>query len=182
MKPVLHTGTYLLLLSLVVACETTIKDVETSPYYTIPAGSQITLNRKIHFVPNSVSVYLQNGSLTPSVQLDRYEPHCKFELYKMLEIEQTIEPETFNITRSTVEEFTSRPSSQRYAALGMTETSGGSISHIEYTTYLYLSSEKQPNVYLLSCLYWGNPEDNHLTVAEIRRALGEIMTLKLTTR
>lgn len=45
------------------ACQTTITDIENSPYYTIPVGSAITLNREIVLPPDKVSIYLQDGEL-----------------------------------------------------------------------------------------------------------------------
>lgn len=165
----------------VTACQTAVADKENSPYYTIPVGSHVTLNRKIHFEPNQVSVYLQYGAIKPDSQLDRYEPYCKFELFHMRDSQQVLEPDKFEIIRSRYEDFATLTRPWQVAGLNM-RTSDGGPSFIEYITDLYLKSERQNNVYRLQCLYWGQPDDNHLTVHQIRQALGEIATLELAAQ
>ena len=164
------------------ACQIPITDIENSPYYTIPGGSTITLNRAIIFPPDKVSLYIYEGELKPQSAVDVYRPHCKFELYDMKSYSQKIEPDNFTIYKSTFESVDRSINSVRYASLLSFRLSGdgGGPSYAAYTSYLYLKSEKQPNVYRLRCLHWEDPIDGvYLTVAQIRQALYGMMTLKL---
>ena len=71
-----------------------------SPYYQIPAGSRITLNQVLKIPANSARVYLQHGKIVNEKEKDRYQAHCWFLSWKVLEIAQTIEPDTFIVVRS----------------------------------------------------------------------------------
>jgi len=62
-----------------------------------------------------------------------------------------------------------------------TERDGGGIQ--VYVTRLSLKSEKQPEVFRLSCGQWGYPPQlEHVTIGEMRKALGEILTLTLAAK
>jgi hypothetical protein len=166
-------------LSIITACQTSIGiNIEQSPYYRIPAGSTLTLNQPITFAPNVVSVYLYEGKIQPHATIDVYKPHCKFELYEMRATEQVINPDTFSIRKAVYQNINHKPSGPARVIPAVHTRSSYSPSFQPYTTYMYLQSEKQPNVYLLSCLHWEDPvEANYLTLAQIKQALGGVMTL-----
>ncbi|MFV2058257.1 MAG: hypothetical protein ACC707_17465, partial [Thiohalomonadales bacterium] len=48
-----------------------------------------------------------------------------------------------------------------------------------YSTELYLHSEKQPDVRVLTCSHWENPLDaSHLSVNQIQNAVGKIISFE----
>ncbi len=155
-------------------------DIEKSPYYAIPAGSTLTLNREITFPADVVSVFIFNGQIVPRPTIDVYKPHCKFELYDMKPQSQTIQPDTFTIRKTVYFDAMYTPGSFFHTGFVLNRYTDGGPSYQPYTTYMYLQSDKQQNVYLLSCLHWEDPvEARYLTVAQIKQALGGMMTLKL---
>lgn len=173
--------TVILSFSVLSACQNTVAiDIETSPFYNIPAGSTVTLNQEMTFPPDEVSIYLFNGNVVPRATIDIYKPHCKFELYNMQPMAQTITPDTFTIRKIVDFNVQNMPSGRRYASFAVSRFATSSPSYQPYTTYMYLHSDKQPNVYRLSCRHWEDPVDaRYLTVSQIRQTLGTLMTLKL---
>lgn len=158
---------------------------ETSPYYLVPAGSRLTLNQEVTIPPDQVGVFLQNGQTLPFAQVSKYYPHCKFEVRTIQAVARPVRPDSFTITR-TLQEFSHTVGLEpvRVAArfsLGMTIGDLGNDAPLQtFATRLYLQSATQPDVYRLSCGQWGyQPRDRHVTIAEIRRALGPVFTLDL---
>ena len=154
--------------------------IENSPYHAIRAGSTLTLNREITFPADIVSVFIFNGQIVPRSTIDVYKPHCKFELYDMKPQPQTIQPDTFTIQKSVYFDAMYNPGRLHQTNFVLNRYTTGGPSYQPYTTYMYLQSDKQQNVYRLSCLHWEDPVDaRYLTVAQIRQVLGDLMTLKL---
>ena len=112
--------------------------------------------------------------------MDKFRAHCKFELFKKKYMAQIVEPDTFVIHRSNFDTFGTNAAPATYASLelaGLMHTDAG-LSNVDFVVFLYLKSETQKNVFRLSCLNWDDPRDGrYLTVNEIRRTLGSIMTL-----
>ena len=82
------------------ACQTTsYEGKEDSPYYRVPVGSGLTLHQDIEIPPHRVGVYLQDGQIKPLSQINRYYPHCKFEVMKIRDIPQTVHADTFMIEK-----------------------------------------------------------------------------------
>ena len=155
-------------------------DIEKSPYYTIPIGSTLTLNREITFPADIVSVFIFDGQIVPRSTIDVYKPHCKFELYDMKPQSQTIQPDTFTIRKVVEHYVTYTPERLLHTKFVLNRHTHGGPSYQPYTTYMYLQSDKQQNVYRLSCLHWEDPVDaRYLTVAQIKQVLGDMITLKL---
>jgi hypothetical protein len=49
-----------------------------------------------------------------------------------------------------------------------------------FATILYLRSERQPEALRLTCGHWDYPPwATHLSIAQIRQTLGEVMTLRI---
>ena len=180
----------LLLLSLtalVAACQTmSYYGDERSPYFVVPRDSRLALTQALTIPAEEVSVYLQDGRLLPFAEVNKYYPHCKFEVYTRGATTRTVAPDKFVVTRSLQEESLSAAAGMRhYARLRMAVTGDqpGGAPLRSFTTRLYLRSAKQPDVYRLSCAQWGYPPfDRHVTIEEIRRALGEVITLQVATR
>ncbi|KPK56011.1 MAG: hypothetical protein AMS22_02710 [Thiotrichales bacterium SG8_50] len=149
-------------------------------YYAIPVGSELVLNRAITVAGNTVSVFLQDGKLLAKGERDQYRPNCKFELYTMSAQARTVEPDTFMITRLVMEDDAGIGTGFSVFAGGSLGMGGDSPSMTDYRTVMYLRSERQRDVSRLSCQHWEDPTvAEHLRLAQIRQALGEIMTLTI---
>jgi len=49
-----------------------------------------------------------------------------------------------------------------------------------YATLMYLNSEKQKDVYRITCQHWEDVmDDRHLTIKQMRQAMGDVFTLNL---
>jgi hypothetical protein len=60
----------------------------------------------------------------------------------------------------------------------MLNNGGGPM--LVFSTRLALRSDRQPDIYRLTCMYWGSPGfDAHLTITDIRRTLTPLFTLNL---
>jgi hypothetical protein len=159
---------------------------ERSPYFVVPGDSRVVLTQQLTIPAEEVSVYLQDGRLMPFAQVNKYHPHCKFEVYTRGATTRTVAPDEFVVTRALQEESPSAALGMRhYAGLRMSSIGSqpGGMPLRTFTTRMYLRSADQPDVYRLSCAQWAYPPyDRHVTIEEIRRALGEVITLQVATR
>jgi len=183
----MRTLSILLLLVLTAGCVSQYQGNEDSPYYVIPAGSSITLNQDLTFAPDEVGLYFQGGKQVPKMQIDLYRPHCKLELKQRLETAQVVKSGEFKVLRATQEIIHSVGLPVRLASnvAGRFSIGGGdsSIPGPElYATRLKLSSARQPHVLSLNCGHLESPPVTavHLTIHQIRQALGQIFTLKIS--
>jgi hypothetical protein len=162
-----------------------------SPYYVVPAGSRLTLTKELRLEPDQLSVYIQYGRILPFSQVRVYSPFCKFELYDQSDVARTVMPDQMTVTRSfhyqtdgTFSEYapphrTQLASTVLFAQMGSGQSPGGP-SIYSYVTRMNLHSEKQPEIFRLSCARWAYPGmDEHVTIAEIRRTLSPLFTLRL---
>lgn len=146
---------------------------EDSPFYLIPAGSRVTLNRDIAIAADQLAVYIQGGQLLPRPQLNSYRPYCKFELRELSPAPRTVTPDEFTVTRVRQNIFYSHAAFQRLASV---DDNGTSVA--VYTTIMELRSARQPEVLRLLCEQWNVPPDSHhVSIAEMRRALGGYFAL-----
>jgi hypothetical protein len=160
------------------ACQPLAVRDPASPWYVPPAGSRLILHRTLTIPPNGVSVWLQAGEVLPHGGVNQFEPWCKFE--HRLRVARPLEvfPDTFTVTRveRRIDLVLGMPA--RLAALDWSED--GQPSHVTYATRFHLGSALQPGVLRLTCGHLQDPVRNarHLTLAEIRQALGEVFTLE----
>lgn len=130
---------------------------------------------------------IQDGKTVPYGQVRTYYPHCKFELRRLASTPRTVAPDELIVTRVTRElAHGVDAGSLQYAdatmARGARKISDGfdTPSIRAFATYMYLGSDRQPDVFRLSCGVWGYPNEAlHVTINEIRRTLGEITSLRL---
>lgn len=179
----------LLLLALLQAagCVTQYTGNEDSSYYLVPTGSNLTLNRELIFGPEEVGVYFQKGQQVGKSQIDLYRPHCKLELNDRLGTEQHVAPDEFTVIRSTQEVIHSVGLPIMLAAGGNVRLYfGGQIGRDSpspelYATRLVLRSARQPNVRSLTCGHLESPPVDavHLSIRQIRDALGTVFTLQI---
>jgi hypothetical protein len=168
-------------------CVTQYQGNEASPYFVVPAGSTLTLNRELTFAPEEVGTYFQRGQVVAKMQIDLYRPHCKLELHKRLDRMQTVKPDSFRVMHSSQEILHSVQLPVVLAANAAHRTVLGgrlvsdSPSPELYATRLVLRSEGQPHVSSLTCGHLESPpvDARHLSIQQIRQALGEIISLQL---
>lgn len=181
-----------LVLGLVLAaCQTTrYEGDESSPHYAPPVGSRVVLNREVTIPPDQVSVMLQNGQIVRSGEINTYYPHCKFEVRRRLDTAQTVAPDEFLVTRVERNLLHSVDAGTALHArvsvgIGIGIGVGGGVngngpSVQTYATRMDLRSDRQPDVFRLTCGQWGYPYDGeHVSANGMRKALGDVLTLRL---
>ena len=163
------------------ACSVYQTDDEGSTYYAVPVGSRIVLNQEVTIAGDQVATYAQNGELMSYGAVNKYYPNCKFEIYTMSEQPRTVAADTFEIIRvvdeiesSSVQESTQLAVRDTALVYGMLDRS----YIFNYATMMYLRSEKQKDVYRMTCQLWDDlNQGRHLTIAQMRKAMGEVFTL-----
>ena len=156
----------------------------TSPYYRIPEGSQLVLKQALTIPPNTGHVFIQYGEVVTPKEKDQYYAHCWFQSWKVLDIPQIIQPDTFIVTATLKDEnWVQTPGSYQLASAGIVagfRGGDGGPSAIEYSTELTIHSALQPDIRKFACNHWEDPADaQHLTVAEMQKALGDIAEIRI---
>jgi len=170
------------------ACQTSYEGNEDSPYYQIPVGSKLILRQEVTIPPHVAGVYLQDGEIKPFSLVNKYYPHCRFEVWKLRDAPQAIKPDEFTITKVT-QEMTDSVSAGNVRLADVSIGIGMQVGHRDdgasmeiYVTRLNLRSPTQPDVFRLSCGQWAYPPTaQHVTISEIRKALGDVFTLSLAS-
>ncbi len=164
---------------LLAACQTAAyQGDENSPYYLVPAGSRLVLNRAITVPANDAGVYIQNGEVVRSFwRVKQHYPYCALDLRRRLETPQTVQPDEFTIVRVSQESVMT----VRLPFVHVTDTDQSNGASYEiYATLMTLRSERQPEVTRLTCAQWVYPPlQRHVTINEMRKALGDLFTLRL---
>ena len=149
-----------------------------SPESAALTGATLTLNTAITVDAHRATAYIQGGRVTPPPELDRYHAHCVIELRQVRDVARRIEPDRFTVSRVRTDVYHAGAAGPYLAALkvGADATPG----YMMWTTELYLRSDRQPDVLRLSCQHLEDPASlpRHVTIAEMRKALGEIATLE----
>jgi len=154
---------------------------ENSPFTKVPNNSRLTLNQALTIAPYGLKAYVQNGQI--SYGPNQYYPFCKFEVREVKEISQIVEPDQFEITKVRQASGLMAGLNRHALIAGRSFDSGdGKPSPILYATQLFLNSPRQPQVYKLSCGHLQDPglEARHLSINQIREALGGVFTLQTT--
>lgn len=180
------------LVAVLAACQTVSYQGDVnSPYYVVPAGSRLTLTKELRLEPDQLSVYIQYGRVLPFSQVRVYSPFCKFELYDQSDVARTVMPDQMVVTKTfhyqtdgafsryVPRRRTQLASTVLFAQMGSGQSPGGPPLY-SYVTRMNLRSEKQPQIFRLSCARWAYAGmDEHVTIAEIRRTLSPLFTLRL---
>ena len=153
----------------------------TAPGNDLDSGYRVALNRQLGIMPEAARVFLQAGEAFPQYSLNEYEPHCSFEVRKLLPQTRTIEPDIFIVTRvqRLMEEVVWLTPVQ-LASLELADTSiDSSPSDIFEGYHFWLYSERQPDVLRMTCRYiltepWSSRPP---TLNEMQFALGVIATI-----
>ena len=179
-----------MLAALLVACQTSAYEGnENSPFYLVPAGSTLTLTRSLTIPANQVAVFLQGGEVVASGGINQYYPHCKFELQRRLDKAQTVQPDSFEITK-VVQEIGHSVERDRLQLAGVSigiginiGSRGDGASLQTWSTRMTLRSARQPGVFRLSCGQTALPhEGQHVSINEMRKALGNVLTLDVAKK
>lgn len=175
------------MLSIITACSVnTVKD-EDSEFYAVPVGSKLILNQDATIRGGQVAIYVQNGEILRYKEVNKYHPNCKFEIYTISEQPRSVQADTFEIIKVVDEiESSSLQNNVQLAALdnmAINIVALGLLDHSQmfnYATMLYLSSDQQKDVYRMTCQHWEDVrDDRHLSISQMRQAMGEIFTLKI---
>jgi hypothetical protein len=163
---------------------------EQSPFYAVPVGSRLILNQDLSFGPSQVSLYVQNGKILRLSEVHKYSPFCKFELFHRVDAARTIAPDEINVTKVLQEHSSgtfsqtgqlhyARLSLQQLAQSGNGDQQGGG-SPESFTVRMDLRSEKQPEVFRMTCGRWSFYPSTYIypSISEIRRTLNPLFTLR----
>ena len=176
------------MLTLLAACAgNDVKD-EASVFYAVPKGSLLSLNQELTIAGDQVATYVQGGQVLLYKDVNKYRPNCKFEIYTMSEQPRKVQPDRFEIIRVVDEiessglqknvQLASRalPEGDDYLAMWLLDHS----LVFNYATMMYLKSDLQTDVYRMTCQHWESvAEDNHLSISQMRQAMGDVFTLKI---
>jgi len=155
-------------------------DNEHSPYFSISPGAEIILHKQVEIPRHQVAIYVQNGELKTYRDTNKYQPNCKFEVYTMSDQPRVVEADVFKVKRVVDEIETAKSGAkQQFASLQLSMLLDHSVV-FNYATMMYLESEKQLDVYRMTCQHWEDiRDDQYLSVAEIRAAMGKVFSLNL---
>jgi len=157
-------------LLLISACQGT---GSLQPAATIAAQQvhTVTLNREFTIRADRASEYIQDGQIKPYDKISEYYPHCIFGLREISASARTVKPDSFSVQRVHTDQFIS-------GFLEIMVAGGDDFGHIMSTTYFYLHSERQPEVFRLSCQQLdASFEARQPTLDEMQQTLGELFTL-----
>ena len=161
---------------LTAACQTTSAPANGAP--ALAPGASVKLNQSLTIAPEQVGAYLQNGRIVSANEVQVYQPHCKLELRTRAAESQQVQPDQFVVTRVSRAVYYHSVQAPSPRAVARKVSDGPSFE--VYTTQIDLGSERQPAVSRLLCAHWEVPPPygRHITVGEIQRALGDLMTLQ----
>lgn len=153
-----------------------------SPHYAYPAGLTVELLRPLAIPPGEASVRLQYGRTVARNGVQEVDPYCIFEIDTVSDAVQMVAPARFRVTRigRRMETFSGMPALPwRAIAAGLGRDDGP--SHIYFVTEFRLQADGRPAVRALTCQHnvANVAVPHHLTLAEMRHALGDYFSLEL---
>ncbi|MBF6058801.1 MULTISPECIES: hypothetical protein [Thiomicrorhabdus] len=124
----------------------------------VQPGEHFVLKQAMTIPPDYSRQYIQYGQISGNSH-NLYAPYCDLEVYQMSSQPQTINSERFKIIKVEIgESFTASKKPETLLAMnGPLSTNmlsfGGDYQRPESVdlVHLYLQSDKQPNVYRLTC-------------------------------
>lgn len=169
---------------LLAACQVEPVRDEQSPRSRLSVASAITLHQELPVPAGHSRVFLQFGEVVAKVKLDQYQPHCNFEVRAVSRGEGRLLPDTFTVTKvmEDEEEVVLGPTPLRRAALRYSSDDMATMVVTRFVRHT-LYSASQPQVVRLTC-HGGFDEPWQVktpSVSEIRRALGDIATVRLVS-
>jgi len=148
----------------------------------IKAGDLVTLNQSIS-AAYGAKIYVQDGTAVQRSEVRWAQPFCYFHLYRdpsVVETEANLAAGSFEIERTT-NHFDHTSLDRPFAIFaGIGGFFSQEASEQTLITRFKLNSASQPEVIELNCGIWAVPhERNHLSLDEIRGALGAVVSLEL---
>jgi hypothetical protein len=151
---------------------------ENSPYFEIPVDSKFVLHQTLTIRPYSRNVFFQNGRAMPFSDVVQFIEYCALTLYAQRQVPQTIKPDAFVVTK-VYREYLYQLASPSVMVAQTFQNNDGETWHV-LATQMELQSKDQPDVIRLTCAAWGLPQSiSNVTLAGIRKSLGDIATLEL---
>ncbi len=165
------------------SCDTQRSYGPETPYYRFPADSRLVLNRAVEIPADWATLRLQSGKPVPFGHVNEYAPHCILEIDSVRTVPQRIEPDSFAIVKVERSMSTLAVGAGFFFFVNSAWADSDQPGQMFYKTVFWLKSERQPGVKWLTCqsdqYAAGVGIPRHLTVGEIRQALGDIFTLEL---
>ncbi len=178
---------WLLPLVLLASCTQSNVRYDVGPGGAMVAGSQVQLNSEVQIAPRQARVFFQRGKMINKSQLDYYYPSCDIEVRRLSDEIQTVQRDTFTVTRvSSGQEQVVDSGGVKVAGfswgVGSGWGGGGLLWRRGNSIHRYfrldLHSEQQPDVMRLTCrgAWDDSPSARFPTSQETRIALGEYVT------
>lgn len=146
--------------------------------YSVTAGSIVSINQDLKIKPNEVTVWIQDGQVVDRANIKVRRPNCRFEIYTIKNIAQTILTDEVDIIKFVHDKEYVSNKPIIVAGLLSSQDAGSPTAEV-YMTEIYLKSTKQPDLYRLICEHWEAPsEGTYLTMTQIQTTLGDIATIK----
>jgi len=153
-----------------------------SPYYAYTTGWAVQLNRALTIPADAATVRLQYGRIVPRNSVQEHDPFCVVELDTVRAQPQTLQPGRFEVWRVTrsVSPITAAVKSPLIKARLVDDD--GDPSFLYFITEFRLRDPQQPDLRGMRCAWNQMAPGNralmrHLTLDEIRQALGDWMIL-----
>jgi hypothetical protein len=152
-----------------------------------PPVGRLTLNGPVTIPPGAAPLRLQYGRPTAFNAVQEQDPFCVFELDTVGEKAQVVEPASFDILAvqfriEAIAGAQASPFPVMRVSMSLYDDDDGGPSHIYYKTAFRLGPNPQ-RARNLTCMsnQWmpGIPIMRHLTLSEMRDALGSHFTLDL---
>jgi len=147
-----------LIILVLAGCNTAQTRDVNSPYYKIPPGSAIVLNKDLDIPAGEAHIDLQAGS--PTTAVGNYNVSCSFRVRNLGPA--TIKADTFTIREtSTSQEWVSRP------------------DIMSFYREFRLNSDRQPDVMKFVCQDWDGPMTGRpVSVPEMQKAVGSYVSFR----
>ena len=165
---------YLLAVSILLVLTTGCQDTGHARHATLTPAQQVhtvTLNRDFTIRADRASEYIQDGEVRSYDKITEYYPHCIFGLREITPAAYTVKPDTFSVQRVHLDQFVR-------GFIEIMVAGDGDYGFIMSTTDFYLHSDRQPEVFRLSCQQLdASFEARQPTLDEMQQTLGELFTL-----
>ena len=143
-------------------------------YLEVLPGSIFVITQPISIPPDEAGVYIRNGKVQSSNLISRYHPHCRLETNDVLETSQTLSAGEYRVTEVLRDEELESVGVSIFSEMSLFDTGIDNYS----TTFLLQASNDQKRLDLI-CQHWVDSGDaEHLTLDQIRQALGELIEIK----
>jgi hypothetical protein len=152
-----------------------------SPYYAYSSGWTVRLNRPLTIPPDAATVRLQYGQIVPRNSVQEHDPFCVVELNSVSAEPQMLQPGRFEVWRVTRSVTPISSAASPFVKVAYV-VDDGDPTFLYYKTEFRLRDAAQPGLRGITCSWNQMAPGNrslmrHLTLDEIRHALGDWMML-----